>query len=50
MPKKKDLESDLALEEKLRRLEKENKRLLMENAILKKLKEHGDAKRKKPSK
>jgi transposase-like protein len=50
MPKKKDLEVDLELEERLRQLEKENQRLLMENAILKKLKEYGDAKRKKPSK
>lgn len=50
MPDKKDLESDLWLEGKLRQLEKENQRLLMENAILKKLKEHGEAKRKKPLK
>jgi len=50
MPDKKDLESDLGLEDKLRQLEKENQRLLMENAILKKLKEHGEAKRKKPLK
>lgn len=50
MPKKKDLESDLKLEEKLRRLEKENEQLLLENAVLKKLKEYGEAKRKKPSK
>jgi transposase len=50
MPKNKDLEVDLELEERLRQLEKENQRLLMENAILKKLKEYGDAKRKKPSK
>jgi transposase len=50
MPKKRDLEADLELEAKLRRLEKENEQLLLENAVLKKLKEIGDAKRKKPSK
>jgi transposase len=50
MPKKKDLETDLGLEDKLRRLQKENEQLRMENAILKKLKEYGDAQRKKPLK
>lgn len=50
MPKEKDLETDLVLDEKLRRLQKENEYLRMENAVLKKLKEYGEAKRKKPSK
>jgi transposase len=50
MPKKKDLEANLGLEDKLRRLQRENDQLRMENAILKKLREHGDAQRKKPLK
>lgn len=50
MPKKRDLEADLELQAQLKQLKKENKRLQMENAILKKLKELGEAKRKKPSK
>jgi len=50
MPKEKDLETDLVLDEKLRQLQKENEYLRMENAVLKKLKEYGEAKRKKPSK
>jgi transposase len=50
MPDKIDFQTDLKLKNKLRQLEKENKQLKMENAVLKKLKEIGDAKRKKPSK
>jgi transposase-like protein len=50
MPDQKDFQSDLALKDKLRQLEKENKQLKMENAVLKKLKEMGEAKRKKPLK
>lgn len=50
MPDKSDFKSDLNLKNQLRQLEKENKQLKMENAVLKKLKEIGDAKRKKPSK
>lgn len=50
MPKKKDLEGDLKYEVELKRLIKENETLRMENAILKKAKELGEAKRKKPSK
>ena len=50
MPKEKDLDTDLKLEEKLRQLQKENEHLRMENAVLKKLKAYGEAKRKKPSK
>ena len=50
MPKKRDLEADLELQAQLKQLKKDYKRLKMENAILKKLKELGDAKRKKPSK
>ncbi len=50
MPDKSDFQSDLNLKNQLRQLEKENKQLKMENAVLKKLKEIGDAKRKKPSK
>jgi transposase-like protein len=50
MPDKSDFQTDLKLKNQLRQLEKENKQLKMENAVLKKLKEIGDAKRKKPSK
>ena len=50
MPKEKDMTGDLGLEEKLRQLEKENQQLRLENAVLKKLKEYGDARKKKPSK
>jgi transposase len=50
MPKEKDLNTDLGLEQKYRKLQKENEHLRMENAVLKKLKEYGEAKRKKPSK
>ncbi|MES9863253.1 MAG: transposase [Candidatus Thiodiazotropha sp. LLP2] len=50
MPKNNDFQSDLKLKDQLRQLEQENKQLKMENAVLKKLKEIGDAKRKKPSK
>ena len=50
MPKKEDLQGDLKQEAKLKRLIKENEALRMENAILKKAKELGEAKKKKPSK
>ena len=50
MPKDEPNESDLFKEQKLYALEKENKRLKMEVVLLKKLKELGDAKKKKPSK
>lgn len=50
MPKKEDLQTDLKQEEELAWLRKENEALRMENAILKKAKEFGEAKRKKPSK
>ncbi|WXG53390.1 MAG: hypothetical protein RNU03_01425 [Candidatus Sedimenticola sp. (ex Thyasira tokunagai)] len=50
MPDKIDVQTDLKLREQLKQLEKENKHLRMENAVLKKLEEMGDAKRKKPSK
>src|SRR5210317_1653589 len=50
MPKKEDLEGDLKQEAELKKLIKENKVLRMENTILKKTKELGEAKRKKPSK
>ncbi|MCU7886390.1 MAG: transposase [Candidatus Thiodiazotropha sp. (ex Lucinoma annulata)] len=50
MPEKSDFKTDLKLKDQLRQLEKENKQLRMENAVLKKLKELGEAKRKKPSK
>ncbi|MEJ2453755.1 MAG: transposase [Candidatus Thiodiazotropha sp.] len=50
MPEKSDFQTDLKLKNQLRQLEKENKQLKMENAVLKKLKEIGDAKRKKPLK
>ncbi|MCU7932315.1 MAG: transposase [Candidatus Thiodiazotropha sp. (ex Codakia rugifera)] len=50
MPEKSDFQTDLKLKDQLRQLEKENKQLRMENAVLKKLKELGEAKRKKPSK
>ena len=50
MPKKRDIEGDLEQAEQLKQLKKENKYLKMENAILKKQKELGEAKRKKPSK
>ena len=50
VPKKKE-ENDLSnLQEELKRLRKANAQLEMENAILKKEQELGDAKRKKPSK
>lgn len=49
MPKEKDLQSDLKLEAELKRLQRENEELRMENAVLKKLKEYGEAKKKKPS-
>ena len=42
---KKDLEIDLELEEKLRQLRKANEHLRLENAVLKKLKEYGEAKK-----
>lgn len=50
MPKKRDIEGDLEQAEQLKQLKKENEYLKMENAILKKQKELGEAKRKKPSK
>ena len=50
MPKKEDLEADLKYEAELKRLIKENETLRLENAVLKKAKELGEAKRKKPSK
>ncbi|WP_369160489.1 transposase [Candidatus Thiodiazotropha sp. LNASS1] len=50
MPKKIDFQADLKLKDQLKQLEKENKQLKMENAVLKKLKELGEAKKKKPSK
>jgi transposase-like protein len=50
MPKEKDLDTDLELEQKYRQLQKENEHLRMENAVLKILKEYGETKRKKPSK
>ncbi|MES9824460.1 MAG: transposase [Candidatus Thiodiazotropha endolucinida] len=50
MPEKSDFQTDLKLKDQLRQLERENQQLKMENAVLKKLKEIGDAKRKKPSK
>jgi hypothetical protein len=40
----------LVSKDKLRQLEKENKQLKVENTVLKKLKEMGEAKRKKPLK
>lgn len=49
MPKDEDLSKDLGIQEELRRLKLENEQLKMENAVLKKLKERGNAKRKKPS-
>lgn len=49
MPKDTKVQPDADLERKLKALQKENEQLRMENAILKKLKEYGDAKRKKPS-
>ena len=49
MPKKNELETDPELLEQLKQLKHENEFLKMENAILKKLKELGEAKRKKPS-
>lgn len=49
MPKDEDLGKDLGVQEELRRLKLENEQLKMENAVLKKLKERGNAKRKKPS-
>ena len=50
MPKREALEGDLFKDKRLNELEIENERLKMEVAVLKKLKELGDAKRKKPSK
>jgi len=50
MPKKTDIQADLKLRDQLERVQKENRQLKMENAVLKKLQEMGDAKRKKPSK
>jgi len=50
MPDKIDIQTDLKLRDQLKRLEKENQHLRMENAVLKKLKEMGEAKRKKPLK
>ncbi len=45
----KDFDTDLEFEEKLSQLQKENERLRIENAVLKKLKGYGEAK-KNPSK
>ena len=50
MPKKEELQTDLKQDSELKQLRKENEALRMENAILKKAKEFGEAKRKKPSK
>lgn len=50
MPKIIDVQSDLKLRDQLERVQKENRQLKIENAVLKKLQELGDAKRKKPSK
>ena len=50
MPDKKDVQVDLKTMDRMKKLEKENQYLRMENDVLKKLKEQGDAKRKKPSK
>jgi transposase-like protein len=50
MPKKSDVQTDLKLRDRLGRIQKENRQLKMENAVLKKLQELGDAKRKKPLK
>lgn len=50
MPKEDDLKKDMEQEEELRQLKKENARLKLENEVLKKLKEIGDAQKKKPSK
>lgn len=44
------IKNKLEYEKALKRLEKENKHLKMENAVLKKLKELDDAKKKKSSK
>jgi transposase-like protein len=49
MPKKIDVQSDLKLRDQLERVQKENRQLKMENAVLKKLRALGDAKRKTPS-
>ncbi len=49
MPKKIEVQSDLKLRDQLERVQKENRQLKMENAVLKKLRALGDAKRKKPS-
>ena len=50
MNNKNDIKNKLEIQKKLRRLEKENKQLKMENAVLKKLKELDDAQKKKSSK
>ncbi|MCG8056378.1 MAG: transposase [Candidatus Thiodiazotropha endolucinida] len=50
IPKKEELQTDLKQESELKQLRKENEALRMENAILKKAKEFGEAKRKEPSK
>ena len=50
MPSEKEKANLLSLREELRMLRKNNAKLEVENAILKKIKELGDAKRKKPSK
>ena len=50
VPTKKESSNLLHLREELRRLRKTNAQLELENAVLKKAKELGEAKRKKPSK
>lgn len=50
MPKKEDLEGDLKMLAELKKLRKENQQLKMENAVLKKQKELGEARKKKPLK
>ena len=50
MPKEKDLDTDLKLEQKYKQLQKENEHLRMENAVLKNSRNTAKPKTKKPSK
>ncbi len=50
MPKKNTITTDLSLLAQVEQLKKENAHLKMENAVLKKLKEIGNARKKTPSK